>query len=84
MAKGNPGNLLHHYVGLEAAHRLAARVDAFDFIDLFAMAPWEPLAATTAGFQRTLAACDMRHPECSSFDPPRDDGLPSPADESAA
>lgn len=42
MAKGTAGNLLQHYVGLRAARRLNEAAGAFEYVDLFAMAPWEP------------------------------------------
>jgi hypothetical protein len=50
VAKGNLGNLLQHYVGLRAARRLAERSAAFEYFDLFAMAPWEPLERAEAAF----------------------------------
>jgi hypothetical protein len=42
MAKGNAGNLLQHFIGLHAARCLNERAGAFEYLDLFAMAPWEP------------------------------------------
>lgn len=42
MAKGTAGNLLQHFVALHAARCLNAEAGAFEYVDLFAMAPWEP------------------------------------------
>ena len=42
MAKGNMGNFLQHFMGVTAASRLSER-GPFDYVDPFAMAPWEAL-----------------------------------------
>jgi hypothetical protein len=60
MAKGNMGNLLQHYVALHAARALDAQAGAFEYVDLFAMAPWEGLERATAGFKRAIATLDAR------------------------
>lgn len=63
MAKGNMGNLLQHYVALHAARALDAKAGAFEYVDLFAMAPWEGLERATAGFKHAIGTLDARPAE---------------------
>jgi hypothetical protein len=52
MAKGNTGNFLQHFVALNAMKALAASAPAgrFEYVDLFAMEPWEALSNPEPGF----------------------------------
>jgi hypothetical protein len=47
MAEGNIGNLLQHFVALKVAQRVVHEWnrpdDAIEYIDCYAMAPWEPI-----------------------------------------
>lgn len=56
MAKGNEGNLMQHFVLLQAAKAVCEAWQdtnsAIEFVDCYAMAPWEPLEPGGGG-QRT-------------------------------
>lgn len=60
MAKGNIGNLLQHYVALHAARTLDSLAGGFEYVDLFAMAPWEGLERRTPGFKAVIDSLDTR------------------------
>jgi hypothetical protein len=60
MAKGNTGNFLQHFVGLTAAARLRSVAGAFEYVDPFAMGPWERLERPDAEFVRMFGSLDAR------------------------
>lgn len=71
MAKGNIGNLLQHFVALEAGRRLlkawSKPSEPIEYIDCYSTAPWEPAdCANTQGylvkigqFEKTAQADDL-------------------------
>lgn len=67
MAKGNIGNLLQHFVAVHAMKRLAeASPDGVQYIDLFAMAPWEPLELKDEQFFQIIQALGGRSDDVAS------------------
>jgi hypothetical protein len=60
MAKGNLGNLLQHFVALEAVRSLVAVSPRVAYVDLFAMAPWEAVARPEKPFLRLIATLPHR------------------------
>lgn len=60
VAKGNIGNFLQHFVALTAARRLAEVAGTFEYVDPFAMAPWEGLDREEADFAKIRGSLATR------------------------
>jgi hypothetical protein len=66
MAKGNTGNLLQHFVAIMVADKIIRQLSdstAIEYIDLFAMRPWEEINQAEDQFKKRIKAItDQKQP----------------------